>query len=182
MRHYKLNSLSKNYLLLMCILIWLNHDISWSWLLGIKKKNQLSLIIFFNLRIIYYSSKSFPSWEWTWLSFFIFFDHHRSWKFKHKWFFNWSIADLKCFRCTAKWFIYTHTHTHISDFFHYRLLQDTEYNSLCSTVDPCYLSILHVVVYICKPKVPIYPFACFLHFPHGNHEFVFYVCESTFML
>ena len=116
MRHYKLNSLPKNYLLLMCILIWLNHDISWSWLLGIKKKNQLSLIIFFNLRIIYYSSKSFPSWEWTWLSFFIFFDHHRSWKFKQKWFFNWSIADLKCFRCTAKWFIYIYTHTYFRFF------------------------------------------------------------------
>ena len=38
MRHYKLSSLPKNYLLLVYILIWLNHDISWSWLLGIKKK------------------------------------------------------------------------------------------------------------------------------------------------
>ena len=69
--------------------------------------------------------------------------------------------------------IHIYIHIHISDLFHYRLLQDTGYNSLCSTVDPCYLSILYVVVYICKPKVPIYRFPRFLHFPHGNHEFVF---------
>ena len=33
--------------------------------------------------------------------------------------------------------------------FIYRLLQDTEYNSLCYTVKPCCLSILCGVVYIC---------------------------------
>ena len=32
--------------------------------------------------------------------------------------------------------------------FHYRLLQDTEYSSLCYTVGPC-LSILYVVLRIC---------------------------------
>ena len=33
--------------------------------------------------------------------------------------------------------------------FHNRLLQDTEYISLCYTVGPCYLSALYVAVYIC---------------------------------
>ena len=32
--------------------------------------------------------------------------------------------------------------------FHYRLLQDTEYNSMCSTVNPCCLSILRIAVCI----------------------------------
>ena len=33
--------------------------------------------------------------------------------------------------------------------FHYRLLQDIEYNSLCYTVGPCWLYILYTVVCIC---------------------------------
>ena len=32
--------------------------------------------------------------------------------------------------------------------FPYRLLQDTEYSSLCYTVDPCRLSILYIVVHM----------------------------------
>ena len=32
--------------------------------------------------------------------------------------------------------------------FHYRLLQDTEYSSLCYTVGPCWLSTLYIVVSI----------------------------------
>ena len=32
--------------------------------------------------------------------------------------------------------------------FHYRLLQDIEYSSLCYTVGPCCLSILYIVVCI----------------------------------
>ena len=34
--------------------------------------------------------------------------------------------------------------------FHYRLLQDTEYSSLCYTVGPCWLSIVYIVLYTCK--------------------------------
>ena len=33
--------------------------------------------------------------------------------------------------------------------FHYRLLQDIEYNFLRYTVGPCCLSILYIIVYIC---------------------------------
>ena len=33
--------------------------------------------------------------------------------------------------------------------FHYRLLQDIEYSSLCYTVNPCCLPLLYIVVYIC---------------------------------
>ena len=33
--------------------------------------------------------------------------------------------------------------------FHYGLLQDTEYSSLCYTVGPCCLSILYIIVCIC---------------------------------
>ena len=43
--------------------------------------------------------------------------------------------------------------------FHYRLLQDIEYSSLCYTVGPCCLSILYI--YYCvyfNPKFLIYPF------------------------
>ena len=43
--------------------------------------------------------------------------------------------------------------THISILFqilfHYRLLQDTEYSSLCYTVGPCCLFILYIVVCMC---------------------------------
>ena len=34
-------------------------------------------------------------------------------------------------------------------YFHYGLLQDTEYSSFCCTVGPCLLSILFIVVYNC---------------------------------
>ena len=33
--------------------------------------------------------------------------------------------------------------------FHFRLLQDIEYSSLCYTVGPCCLSVLYIVVGIC---------------------------------
>ena len=48
--------------------------------------------------------------------------------------------------------IHTHTHTHIYARFQIlfpdRLLQNIEYNSLCYTVGPCWLSILCIVVCI----------------------------------
>ena len=39
-----------------------------------------------------------------------------------------------------------------------RLLQNTEQCSLCYTIEPCWLSILTIVVFICQ-YIPIYP--CF---------------------
>ena len=42
-----------------------------------------------------------------------------------------------------------HTHIHTYILFHYRLLQDIEYSSLCYTVGPYWLFILYIVVCIC---------------------------------
>ena len=53
-------------------------------------------------------------------------------------------------------YIYTHIHT-VLDLFHYRLLQYIEYSSLCYTVGPYCLSVLYIIVYICKFKLLIYP-------------------------
>ena len=60
--------------------------------------------------------------------------------------------------------------------FHYRLLQDIEYGSLCYTVGPC-LSVLCSSVYLLISNSQLIP-PC--PFPFGNH--VFYVCESIFVL
>ena len=64
-------------------------------------------------------------------------------------FFYWSIVDLQycvSFRLTAEWFGYIYIYIYIYIFlflilFHYRLLQDIEFNSSCYTVNPCCLSI-----------------------------------------
>ena len=40
--------------------------------------------------------------------------------------------------------IYVHIYSHIYTLFHYDLSQDIEYHSLCYTVGPCCLSILHI--------------------------------------
>ena len=50
--------------------------------------------------------------------------------------------------------IYVYTYS-FSIIFPYRLLQNIEYSSLCYTVDPCWLSILYIVVCICKQQGPI---------------------------
>ena len=48
-------------------------------------------------------------------------------------------------------YIYTHTYAHIyvlfQILFHYTLLQDVEYSSLCYTVSPCSLSVLYIAVH-----------------------------------
>ena len=55
------------------------------------------------------------------------------------------------FSCLAKWFSHTYAYlsvlSHILS--HFRLLQNIEYMSLCSTVDPCCPSILYTVECIC---------------------------------
>ena len=45
--------------------------------------------------------------------------------------------------------IYIHTHNLFHVLFHYGLLQDIEYSSLCYTVGPCCLSIWYIVLCIC---------------------------------
>ena len=42
-------------------------------------------------------------------------------------------------------FSYTCIYTPFQVLFRYRLVQDTEYSSLCYTVSPCWLSILYIV-------------------------------------
>ena len=54
----------------------------------------------------------------------------------------WSIVDLQCFRCTARWFSYTNTQIIFEIIFHHRLLQDIDYSCLSSTVNLCCL--LHI--------------------------------------
>ena len=58
--------------------------------------------------------------------------------------------------------------------FHYMLLQDTEYSSLCYRVGPCCLFYIWQCVSV-NPKFPIYPSP--LSLPFGNHKFIFYICE-----
>ena len=43
---------------------------------------------------------------------------------------------------------FLHTYIFFYILFHYRLLQDIEYSSLCYIIGPCWLSALYVVVYI----------------------------------
>ena len=38
--------------------------------------------------------------------------------------------------------------------FHYRLLRDIEYSSLCYRVDPCWFSVLCIIVCICESQPP----------------------------
>ena len=64
--------------------------------------------------------------------------------------------------------------------FHYSLLlQDIEYRSLYYTVGPCYLFYMQQFV-SANRKLLIYP--SLQPFPFGKHKFVFYVCESVFVL
>ena len=65
---------------------------------------------------------------------------------------NWSLVDLQCcvsFCSTTKWFSFTYIYIPFYILFHYGLSQDIEYSSLCHTVGPCCLSILHIIVFIC---------------------------------
>ena len=64
---------------------------------------------------------------------------------------------------------------HVQIPFHYRLLQDSEYSSMCYTGNPCCLFHRNDVLSI-NPILLI----SFLppSFPFSNHKLVFYVCES----
>ena len=48
-------------------------------------------------------------------------------------------------------------HIHVSILFKilpFRLLQNVEQHSLCYTIDPCWLSVLHTVVCTCPSQTP----------------------------
>ena len=57
----------------------------------------------------------------------------------YDWVNNNKIADLQCSRYTARWLIYTYTHIIFEIIFHYSLLRDVDYRSLCYAVDLCCL-------------------------------------------
>ena len=50
---------------------------------------------------------------------------------------------------TTKTFSFTYAYICLHILFHWGLSQNIEYNSLCSTVGPCCLSILYIIVCIC---------------------------------
>ena len=52
-----------------------------------------------------------------------------------------SVMYIKC--------MYIYVYIGFQILFHYKLLQDTEYGSLCYTVGLCWLSILYIAVCIC---------------------------------
>ena len=55
-------------------------------------------------------------------------------------------------------YIYIFPHTHFFHILvHYGLSQDIEYSSLCYRVRLCCLFILHIIVCICNPSVPLHP-------------------------
>ena len=76
-------------------------------------------------------------------------------------------------------YIYIYILFHI--LLHSGLSQDIEYSSLCSTVGPCCLSILHIIVFSANPKLPIHPFPTHPP-PLRNHKCVPYICEYVSVL
>ena len=67
------------------------------------------------------------------------------------------------FCCAAKWsVIYVYIHI----LFHYGLLQNIDYSSLCSIIGPCSLPILYIIVCIYESQTP----SAFL--PHSLSVFV----------
>ena len=102
------------------------------------------------------------------------------------WIFYWSIADLQCcaaFTCTAKWFGYTCTYIHY--FWDYFPIQVITANwvefIVLYTIGPCfgYLIYIQQCMYV-NSKFLIY--LSHLHFPFGNHKFVFEISESVSVL
>ena len=83
---------------------------------------------------------------------------------------------MLCFRCIAMCFSYIFFFEFL---FYYRLLQDTEYSSLCYTVSPCCLFYIQEHVYV-NPKLLIYPSPP--PSPFDNWKFAFYACGSVSVL
>ena len=57
--------------------------------------------------------------------------------------------------------IYVYKYVLFQILFHFRLLQDNEYSSLCYAVGPCCLRVLYIVVGICLSQTPnLSPLPC----------------------
>ena len=90
--------------------------------------------------------------------------------------FYWSIVDLRCYHfcCTTKWFRYTCTHILFQILFPFRLSQNTEQSSLCSTAGSCWPIIPFHAQWACaqpKPWVhPSSPFPCPLWSPKVSFQ------------
>ena len=79
---------------------------------------------------------------------------HKFLSFSESFIFYQSIVsynDLGVYQTDSNKHIYKDIYIYIlfQILFHYRLLQDTEYSSLCYTGGPCCLPILYIVVCIC---------------------------------
>ena len=68
-------------------------------------------------------------------------------------------------------YIYIYIYILFQILFHYKLLHDIEYSSLCNTVDPC-LSALYIVVCICYSQTPNLSPPTAPTVPFGDHKFV----------
>ena len=89
---------------------------------------------------------------------------------KHSWFTVFEVySKVIVLYMYIHIYMYVYLYILFQLLFYYRLLQDTEYSSLCYTVGPCCLSI--------NPKLLIYPSPAS---PFGNHKFVF--CVSKWLL
>ena len=64
----------------------------------------------------------------------------------------WNIVNLKCFKYAAKWFSYMYMCVYIYYIFVFKFFsivdyyKDIKYSSLFSTVGPCYLFYIYIVV------------------------------------
>ena len=88
------------------------------------------------------------------------------------------IVDLQCiyFCCAAVIWLYIYIFFHL--LFHYGLLQDIEYSSLCCPVGPWCLSILYMSLYLLSPNSPSMPPAP----PAWNRKFdLMFVSLSLFI-
>ena len=67
----------------------------------------------------------------------------------YRWFAMWFVLVSDVQQSYSVTHIYTHS---FSNSFHYKLLQDTEYNSMCYTVGPYWFSILYIAVCTCESQ------------------------------
>ena len=93
------------------------------------------------------------------------------------------MVDWQCgvsFKCRAKWFSYT-CYIYFQILSPYRILQNSEYSSLCYIVGPCGSSVLCLVVYIyVNPKLlfyhsPSFPSVTISLFSVSVNLFVLYI-------